>query len=141
MAISRNKYSPLTCACVYELQIDDSTNPSTKTLYAVHNRCPEHQHITNDTTFTNVVIEENSRYAYAYGLILDNAPNNVFDLDESGSRVFKKGITVSWAFTGETPNRVLTITVTGITLTQNQINSIQTKLNERFGVSNVTIVN
>jgi hypothetical protein len=61
-------------------------------------------------------------------------------VDVNGSRTFKKGITATWSWSGTAPNRLMTITVTGIVLTTNQKNAIQTKLNERFGINNVTIV-
>lgn len=94
----------------------------------------------SDTNVWNTIKEENPRKNITTQLILDNSPNTVYDLNADGSRIFKKGINVSWSWSGTAPNRLMTITVTGIVLTTNQKNAIQTKLNERFGINNVSIV-
>ena len=57
-----------------------------------------------------------------------------------GSKQFKKGVNISWAWSGLPPDRVLTITVTGTTLTTQQKNAIQNRLNSRFGTGKITVV-
>lgn len=141
MTIQVRTWRPDTCECVINQQYDDAANPIVLSIHSVISRCSQHTNLTNDVDLYNVVNDENPRKNYALGHILDNAPTSFFDINEDGSRTFKKGITASWNYTGEVGNRVLTITVTGITLTTNQKNAIQTKLNERFGISNVVIVN
>ena len=141
MVIKIQTWRPDTCECVINQQYDDQADPIVLTVHSVQNRCSQHSSLTNNTDLYDVVNEENPRRNFAFGHILDNAPTPMYDLQEDGSRTFKKGITVDWAYTGTIPNRVLTITVTGITLTTNQKNAIQTKLNERFGINNVVIVN
>jgi hypothetical protein len=127
------RWSPDTCECVIEYN-DDGT------LSTVVNACPAHQGDNEQTIFENVK-EENPRKNKSLKEILDNAPTGMFELDpESGTRIFKKGITVDFGWTGTKPNRILTLTVKGTTLTPTQINAVQSKLNTKFGVGKVTVV-
>jgi hypothetical protein len=127
------RWSPDTCECVIEYN-DDGT------LSKVVKACDAHDGDADDKIFENVK-EENPRKNHSLKEILDNAPPGLFEVDpESGTRVFKKGITVDFSWQGVKPNRTLTLTVNGITLTSTQRNAIQAKLNNRFGAGKVTIV-
>lgn len=127
------RWSPDTCECVIEYNNDLS-------LSRVVNACAAHQGGTESTVF-NTVLEENPRKNRSLKEILDNAPASVFDVDaDSGTRVFKKGISVDFGWSGVAPDRHLTLTVKGITLTANQITALQTKLDTRFGTGKVTLV-
>jgi hypothetical protein len=127
------RWSPDTCQCVIEYN-DDIT------LSRVVQACAAHQGGTEATVFSTV-LEENPRKNNSLKEILDNAPASMFDIDaESGQRVFKRGIDVNFAWSGVAPNRTLTLTVTGITLTANQRNAIQNKLDTKFGAGKVTVV-
>ncbi len=143
MTIHTTRWRPDTCLCIVEYTWDDTLSPDqvTHTLDRVVRRCPDHQNLANDITVWNTIREENPRKNITNQLLLDNAPSSVYDIQSDGSRAFKKGITATWSWSGVAPNRLMTITVTGITLTTNQKNAIQTKLDQRFGISNVTIVN
>jgi hypothetical protein len=129
-----------TCSCrvIYEW---DSSLPSNQITHTVisFEKCPVHAGIagSNQDVYDNVVCKENSKKNIGVDTLLQNAPSTLFDLNVDGNRIFKKGIEALWTFTGTAPNRLLTISVIGITLTQNQKNAIQTKLNEKFGISNV----
>lgn len=142
MTIRTTRWRPDTCNCVIEYTWDDALTPDQviHTLDTIKRRCIDHAHLVTDTEVYNVVKEENPRKNITQQLLLDNAPNTVYDVNTDGTRQFKKGIVASWSWSGLAPNRLMTITVTGVTLTTNQKNAIQTKLNERFGISNVTIV-
>jgi hypothetical protein len=127
------RWSPDTCECVIEYNAD-------VTLSRVVQACAAHQGGTEATVF-QTVLEENPRKNHSINEILQNAPAAMFDIDaESGQRVFKRGITVDFAWSGIAPNRTLTLTVTGITLTANQKTAIQNKLDTRFGAGKVTVV-
>ena len=141
MTIQVRIWRPDTCECEIKQQYDDAANPIVLSIHSVIKRCSQHASLVNDVELYNVINEENPRRNYAIGHILDNAPASIFDIKEDGRREFKNGIAASWSYTGTMPNRLLTITVSGITLTTNQKNNIQTKLNERFGISKVAIVN
>lgn len=142
MAIRTTRWRPDTCDCVIEYTWDDALTPDqvTHTLDTIRRRCAAHVNLPSDTDVYNTVREENPRKNITHQLLLDNAPNTVYDVNADGTRQFKRGIVASWTWSGTAPNRLMTITVTGVTLTTNQKNAIQTKLNERFGISNVTIV-
>jgi hypothetical protein len=126
-------WSPDTCECIIEYEADGN-------LTRVIKACDAHKGDTEQTIFQNLK-EENPRKNNALKEILDNAPPGLFDVDaESGSRVFKQGINLDFAWSGVKPNRILTLTVKGITLTANQLNAVQTKLNNKFGPGKVTLV-
>lgn len=144
MVLKITRWSPDTCDCVLEYQWDDTQdeNSITHTPVNVVNRCTAHQILPNTPTAVyNAVNEENPRKNLSLNEILQNAPSTSwYDIDaESGSRIFKKGIIINWTWTGTAPNRVLTITFTGITLTTQQRNNLQTRLNNRFGIDKVII--
>jgi hypothetical protein len=144
MTIRTTRYSPDTCDCIIEYTWDDTIPEDSivLTLDQVKTRCAAHAGMANNTDVYTTVTEENSRKNLAHRNLLDNGPNIIYDIDaSSGTRVFKKGIRISWNWTGTVPNRMLTITLTGITLTTNQRNNAQTALNTRFGVGRVTLVN
>lgn len=127
------RWSPDTCECIIEYNEDLS-------LSKVVKACDAHQGGTESTVF-QTVLEENPRKNKSMKEILDNAPPGIFDIDpDSGTRVFKKGITVDFDWSGVPPNRILNLTVKGITLTANQMTAIQAKLDNKFGPGKVTIV-
>lgn len=105
-------------------------------------QCPTHSGVPNTLAGFNSIYQENVRgKSNVLKEILDNAPTSMFDIDaKSGERVFKQDIVVTWSWSGTFPNRILTITVTGVTLTTNQKNSIIAKLDSRFGIGKVIII-
>lgn len=143
MAIKTTNWKPDTCDCIIEQGIDDSLPQAQQVLFGVSSifKCPAHSHINNVDDHFNAVNEENPRKNFSLDEILQNAPNNNwFDIDaDSGARVFKKGITINWNWTGTAPNRVLTLTFTGVSLTTAQKNTLQTRLNNRFGNGKVIL--
>jgi|SRR5215212_1109860 len=142
MATKTTRWSPDTCQCVLEYSWDDTVpeNSRVHTPAAVINKCPAHSLLSNTDTH-NTVFDENPRKNLSLDEILQNAPStNWFDIDPvSGVRVFKSNITGNWTWSGTAPNRVITITFTGITLTTTQRNTLQTRLNNRFGTGKVIL--
>jgi len=140
MATKVTRWSPDTCDCVIEYSWDDSVPEDQRvhTLSNYVNKCAAHSALSTDTDRWNAVFEENPRKNIAHQLILDNAPTAMYDLVNS-NRVLKSGIAINLSWSGTAPNRVLTISYTGITLTTNQRNTIQTFLNNRFGVGKVLL--
>lgn len=53
---------------------------------------------------------------------------------------FKNGISFNWSFNGVGADRVLTVNVTGVTLTNTQKNAIRTFVNNKFGIGKVEII-
>jgi len=140
MVINTTRYSPDTCQCVIDYDWDSTLDENNRvhTLKQFVNICTAHSSLPDNTARWNVVFEENPRKNIAHQLILDNGPTALSDLVE-GTRQLKAGITINFSWSGTAPNRVLTISYTGITLTTNQKNQIQTFLNNRFGSGKVLI--
>jgi len=135
-------WHPDTCNCIIEQEYDDEDpQPIKMRVRRVVFKCPEHQNLSTDSSVFAVVNDENPRRNNAMRILLDNAPTTIYELDQNGMKIFRSGITVDWSYSGTVPNRVLTLTITGISLSANQRNVIQNRLNERFGISNVVIVN
>jgi hypothetical protein len=139
MTIKTTRFSPDTCQCVLEYQWDDTLSETnrTHTLSNYVSKCPAHSGL-SDTNGWNAVFDENPRKNIARQLCLDNGPTGLFDLID-GARQLKQNITFNFSWSGVAPDRVLTISFTGINLTTNQKNTIQTALNTRFGVGRVII--
>lgn len=143
MAIQKTRWKPDTCDCVIDYVWNDQ-DPEDNTTHVVSNinKCAVHSTLATNNAVWDAIKVENPRKNHAIKEILDRAPASLFDLDTDGvTRKFKKGIDVNFSFTGVAPNRLITINVTGVTLTTNQKNNIQTFLNNRFGVGKVTLVN
>ena len=142
MVINITRWSPDTCDCVIEYSWD-STQPEssrTHTLSNYINKCAAHAALADDNTRWNTVFEENPRKNQALQNILDNSPTTALYDIVNGNRQLKAALGFNFSFTGTAPNRVLTISFLGISLTTNQKNTIQTFLNTRFGVGKVLIV-
>jgi hypothetical protein len=92
-------------------------------------KCPAHA----NQEFNNVYEENKRGPGNALGELINRVPASMIDTLPDGSKDFKKGVNVSWAWSGQPPNRVLTITVSGATLTPTQKNAINTALSNRFG--------
>jgi hypothetical protein len=143
MAIRITTWKPDTCDCIIEQGIDDSLPEGSQVLFGVNSifKCVAHQNLATPTAHFNAVNDENPRKNHSLDEILQNAPStNWYDIDPvSGSRSFKNGVTVNLNWSGTAPNRVLTLTFTGITLTGAQRNTLQTRLNNRFGTGKVVL--
>jgi hypothetical protein len=141
MATKITRYSPDSCDCIIEYSWDDTEPETTRThtLSTYVNKCSAHSILATDQDRWNAVFEENPRKNFALQNILDNSPTTALYDIVNGIRYLKNNIGFNFSFSGTAPNRVLTISFTGITLTTNQKNTIQTFLNSRFGVGKVII--
>jgi hypothetical protein len=140
MTIKTTRWSPDTCGCSIDYQWDDSlpNDQITITPVGVPTKCAAHSSIAAVPTAFNTISEENGRKNISRSLLLDNGPSTLYDIVD-GNRQFKTGIDISWAWSGTAPNRVITITVTGITLTNAQKNTVRNVLNNRFGAGKVVL--
>ena len=140
MAIKTTRYSPDTCQCVIEYTWDDTQPEATRThTLSTISKCSAHSAL-GDTTAYNTVFEENPRKNQTLRHILDNSPTTaLYDIID-GVRQLKPTLGFNFSFSGTAPDRVITVSFTGITLTTNQKNSLQTFLNNRFGAGKVLIV-
>jgi len=139
MVTKTTRWTPDTCQCTVEYTWDSNSSESTRvhTFSNVVNKCPAHSAIADNALF-NLLMDENPRKNIAHQLVLDNGPVGLSDLID-GTRQLKNNIVLTFSWSGIAPNRVLTISYSGINLTTNQKNSIQTFLNNRFGIGRVLI--
>lgn len=88
---------------------------------------------------------ENKRKNRIFKEMLEKFSGSLSELKTSadGSQTFdwKGGVTVSWVYTGAGSARLLTITVIGVNLTNNQKNLIQNYCDTNFGIGKVVLVN
>jgi ABC-type transporter MlaC component len=149
MAIHVTRWSPDTCDCIIEYEWDDSAPPENRqhNLSNYVRTCTFHQSLATDSTKYSTVVDENTRKNHTLGLALDNGPASLFDesndTDNDGNtvtvRTLKRSITFNWSWTGTGASRVLNVTFIGISLTNQQKNTIRNILNNRFGIGKVII--
>jgi hypothetical protein len=135
------RWSPDTCNCVIEYVYDDTEPESTRehNLSSIVSACSAHQG--TGTTVWDTVNEENPRKNRALQIIIDNAPLAFVNVDPQGNKTLKEGLSLDFTVAGTAPNRVFTLIFKGQTLTQTQIDFVQGKLDERFGVGKAIFVN
>ena len=140
MTIQTTRWSPDTCSCVIEYTWDDTEPEATRTHTVSNyiNTCTEHSLLADNTTRWNTITEENPRKNTALQVALDNGPTTLYDLSGT-SRVLKPTITYNYSWSGIPPNRVLTISFTGVSLTNAQKTTIRNALNTRFGTGKVLL--
>jgi hypothetical protein len=138
MVINTTRFSPDTCQCVIDYDWDSESNETDRVhiLKTFVNVCSAHASLPTHQDRWNAVFEENPRKNIAQQLIRDNAPSVLLETNQLGQTILKH-FDISWS--GTAPNRVLTITFTGISLTTQQKNQLQTFLNNRFGSGKVLI--
>jgi hypothetical protein len=145
MVIKTTQWSPDTCGCVFEYEWDDAQNEDTR----VHNfkqvtkECASHAHLqgNNKKDMYDSSLEENRRKNGTIQELLERAGVEFADTQQDGSVTLKKNINVSWTWSGSAPDRIMTLTVTGITLTNQRKTQIQNFLNNKFGNGKVVFVN
>lgn len=145
MTLKTTRWYPDTCDCILEYQWDDEVQEDSRTHTPTNivQKCTAHQTLPNNTnTIYDTINEENPRKNKALDEILQNAPSTAwYDIDATnGTRKFKNGIGISWTWSGTAPNRTMSLSFSGITLTTQQRSNLQTRLNNRFGVGKVTLV-
>lgn len=146
MKINTARWSPDTCECEIEYSWDEDLpqDGRTTTISFVNKSCQYHRNLLPNSTVTySCIIDENQKKNKSLQTALENAADKLADtfVNPEGVQYYtlKNGIVFSFSFSGTAPNRILTIQFVGTSLTQNQKNSIQNKLNQIFGTGNVVI--
>lgn len=124
-----------TCDCKVLLDYDSANDTFTVIDYLAV--CSFHNIIGVGQRY-DVIKTENSRKNDAYQLLIDNTP---LTEDISGKIRLKKGIDIVVSITGVAPDRVITLTVSGITLTQQQKDRAQAFVDNKLGVGKVIVAN
>lgn len=140
MTLRTTRWSPDTCDCIIDQSWDDSLpqDQIVTTLSNIVNKCSFHSILATNTGVWDSVMDENPRKNNTLQHILDNGPNTLYDL-QGTSRILKQTVNYNFSWSGTAPNRILTVSFTGVTLTNTQKNSIQTFLNTKFGTNKVII--
>lgn len=114
----------------------------------VLNKCAAHASIPDDQLYGVLYANadgENKRKNRIERFLLGldgtnfNLSESVTNPDGSVSVKWKGGVTFSWSWTGTGADRTLNITVTGVSLTTNQRNAINTWCATNFGANKVVI--
>lgn len=137
-------FTPDTCDCKVEYELLYSTSDpdyKTYTPLQIINQCNIHQDETTVEDLWTELNKDNIKKNRAWRVLLDNALPSMIQTNPDGVIEFKKNIEISWAWSGQKPERTLTITISGITLTQNQKNAAQAKIDERYPNQNIILVN
>ena len=144
MVIKTTQWSPDTCGCQFEYDWDDELSEDVRihTFKRVAKECVSHAHLqgNNKRDMYDSSLEENRRKNGTLKELIDRATEFV-EIKADGNPGFKNNINIDWEWSGTSPNRVFTITVTGITLTAQRKTNIQNFLNNRFGTGKVIFVN
>ncbi len=140
MVLKTTRWSPDTCDCVIEYTWDN-TVPQDQRVHTVSNvvrTCSAHSVLSTKEQKWNSLLDEKPRKNVVLQDLLDNGPTGLSDL-VNGNRQLKSNIKFNFSDSGEAPNRVLTVSFTGLTLTTQQKSSLQTLINNKFGSGKVVI--
>lgn len=147
MTTKYTEWSPDTCDCILKYSFDDSLPPDqiVNTISFVKRTCQFHQNLLPNAAVTySCILDENQKKNNTLQLALDNLTSRIADtfINEDGSTYvqLKNNIAFNFSFSGTAPNRVLTVSFLGAGLTTQEKNSLQTKLNNKFGAGVVLIV-
>lgn len=122
------------CSCIYYQLYENGVF----SYLGVERRCPEHDDPMGEVSYNNWH-ENMMRHSDTQNFFMANLTSQLFDANESGALFLKNGIEINYNWTGLGANRILTITVTGFNLTNQQKNTIQNLCNTKFGVGKVII--
>ena len=144
MKINVTRWSPDTCGCVFDFEWDGdlAADQRVHTHKETIKTCPNHQVVKlNPGNHYGSVLGENQRKNKLHGqlLTISNLTESVTQEDGSTSIQFKKGMGFTYGWSGTDDARILTITVTGYTLTNQQKTSIQNWCNTNLGIGKVVI--
>lgn len=140
MVINITKWTSDHCGCTHNYSWDDSVPQDQRvhTYVSSDFLCKDHAPMVNSNTAYNSTLEENQRKNTALQHLIDNFPAQLSSTGAAAGSL-KDGLTFNYIVTGTAPNRVFTISFTGINLTPPQRTAIQSRLDTRFGVGKVIL--
>ncbi|HTH20866.1 MAG TPA: hypothetical protein VL854_01495 [Nitrososphaeraceae archaeon] len=143
MTIQKTVWYPIFCDCTMVYTWDDSV-PIDQRQHIPHSDtqvCEIHSILSDNNSTYSSILNESSIYLESKQILIDNGPTTLYDIQVNGFKTLKSPIELRGQFSGQPPNRILTITlVNGPSLTTNQKNSIQNKLDTRFGTGKIVFV-
>lgn len=146
MAISLMTWKPDTCDC----EIEESHNPADSSygvkFSKIFSKCPEHQSVSDNDIYDIVYANSDSeqkRKNQLEGHLLETEALGLSEevTQEDGSKIrqFKSGIKYEWSFTGEGANRILDVTMRGISMNAAALSAINVFAASKFGSNRVSI--
>jgi len=147
MNITYQNWSPDTCGCKVEEKWDKDDPQAGVSFNKVITKCSAHTSVADEDLFGVLYANsdgENKRKNQVRKLLTEDVGLALGELktntDGSTYLDFKNGIDLEWSFTGTGVDRVLTISVKGITLNATKRNAINSFCTTKFGVGKVEIV-
>lgn len=143
--INENVWYPDTCnGCAVVYTWNDSVPAENRahTVKEIKKHDPAHSTMSASDEYA-AILEENQRKNKVHGQLLTVSALTQSSTSPDGSTTItiKNGITVTYAYSGADPGRVLTVTISGVSLTSNQKTSIVNWCNTNLGVGKVVLVN
>lgn len=134
--------APCGCDMIYEWDRDLPDDQRVHTITSIPKRCVDHPKgaTVSDQAHHDKLLEEHQRWNYSLQILMDNFSALTTTDARTGNIVLKPGVSLDYIFAGSFPNRTLTLSLVGITLTTQQKTNAQTFLNNRFGVGKVTLI-
>jgi len=114
----------------------DTTNPNNPTFVSFERRCINHSTISGDTLL-QTMLSESRRKEYTRQKLLEIASSILGTTNTDGVLVWKNGVSMNWSYDS---NRILTISVSGVTLTTQQKATAQSWCDTQFGSGKVIVV-
>jgi len=141
MTIQTTIWKPSFCDCEIYYTWDDSVPESERTHTTNDNtkKCDIHSSLSDNQTIYTSAIEECKKYIDAKELIIENSPSTFYNITPDNRKILKSGIEILASYSGAYPDRILNLSYSGTTLTTNQRNSVQNKLNTIFGTGKVIL--
>ena len=146
MEVRFKTWKPDTCNCVIE-QTHDPQNPAHGVQFSkVIEKCIAHQNVPDDQLNGVIYANSDSDQKRKNLLMKELLGNTALKLSETvtidGNTIqrFKTGIDYNWSFQGLDKDRVLNISLTGITLSPTIKAIIQSYCDTTFGVGKINIV-
>lgn len=134
--MSKQIWHPDTCSCI----IEEDVTAGVVSFSKVISKCSLHASVADNQLYTTVLDGENRKKNKIHGYLVASGISGLTEIDaESGAVVLKKGIVLNWNWSGTGTDRVITIWLTGFTLTTQQKNAAQTWCNNHFGVGKVVV--
>lgn len=127
------RWKPDTCGCIILEESGTSAYNSHEFV------CPSHTGLTAEQ-LALVPLEHNIRKNKVDSAFRSLLTSTLTETDaDSGAIVYKKGITFNWSYSGTGESRVLSVNITGVNLTTNQKNTIQSWCDTNIGAGKVII--
>jgi len=143
MAIQVQTWKPDTCGCVFEETHDPSDANYGVKFSKVVTKCLVHQLVADanlyDEVYANPGSEQKRKNKIDAYLLTSGAlglSETVINRDGEAVVQYKSGISYNWYFDA---NRVLNVTISGITLSNNLKNTIRSFCDATFGVGKVVV--